>query len=49
MADLRRRGVRVLIDVIDGASGIKMAFIADHWGNVYELLELAGEENRTAP
>jgi catechol 2,3-dioxygenase-like lactoylglutathione lyase family enzyme len=47
VSDLRRRGVRVLIDVIDGAPGI--AFIADPWGNVYELIELAAEENRTAP
>ena len=23
-----------------------IAFIADPWGNVYELLEVAGEENR---
>jgi catechol 2,3-dioxygenase-like lactoylglutathione lyase family enzyme len=49
IADLRRRGVRVLIDVFDGASGLKIGFIADPWGNVYELLEPAGEESRTAP
>jgi hypothetical protein len=34
--------------VFDGASGSKIAFIADPWGNVYELLEPAGEESRTA-
>ena len=49
VADLRRRGVRILIDVFDGAAGLKIAFIADPWGNVYELLEPAGEERRTAP
>jgi catechol 2,3-dioxygenase-like lactoylglutathione lyase family enzyme len=47
VSDLRRRGVRVLIDVIDGAPGI--AFIADPWGNVYELIELAGQEKPTVP
>jgi catechol 2,3-dioxygenase-like lactoylglutathione lyase family enzyme len=49
IADLRRRGVRILLDVFDGASGLKIAFIADPWGNVYELLEPPGEERRTAP
>jgi catechol 2,3-dioxygenase-like lactoylglutathione lyase family enzyme len=49
IADLRRRGVRILIDVFDGAAGLKIAFIADPWGNVYELLEPPGEERRTAP
>jgi catechol 2,3-dioxygenase-like lactoylglutathione lyase family enzyme len=49
LADLRRRGVKILIDVMVGASGFKIAFIADPWGHLYELLELAGEENRTAP
>jgi hypothetical protein len=39
VSDQRRRGVRVLIDVVDAAPGI--AFIAAPWGNVYELLELA--------
>ena len=46
VADLRRRGAKVLIDVMVGASGFKIAFIADPWGNLYELLELAGEIGR---
>lgn len=41
LSDLRRRGVRVLVDAIEGAPGI--AFIADPWGNIYELLELTGQ------
>ncbi len=44
MSDLRRRGVKILIDVFDGPPGLgieKVAFIADPWGNVYELLQLA--------
>jgi catechol 2,3-dioxygenase-like lactoylglutathione lyase family enzyme len=47
VSDLRRRGVKVLIDVVDGAPGI--AFIADPWGNVYELLEFAGQEKPAVP
>jgi catechol 2,3-dioxygenase-like lactoylglutathione lyase family enzyme len=42
MRHLRARGVTVLIDVIEGAPGI--AFIVDPWGNVYELLEHAHQE-----
>jgi lactoylglutathione lyase/glyoxylase I family protein len=44
LSDLRRRGVRVLVDAIDGTPGI--AFIADPWGKVYELLR---EEKPTVP
>jgi catechol 2,3-dioxygenase-like lactoylglutathione lyase family enzyme len=46
MADLRRRDVKILIDVMDGAPEIgveKLAFIADPWGNIYELLQVADE------
>jgi lactoylglutathione lyase/glyoxylase I family protein len=43
MSDLRGRDVKILIDVVDGAPGSgvgKGAFIADPWGNIFELLEL---------
>jgi len=49
-SDLRHRGVKILIDVFDGPPGLgieKVAFIADPWGNVYELLQLANEEQPT--
>jgi catechol 2,3-dioxygenase-like lactoylglutathione lyase family enzyme len=42
MADFRRRDVRVLIDVSPAApetGAEKIAFIADPWGNIYELLQ----------
>jgi catechol 2,3-dioxygenase-like lactoylglutathione lyase family enzyme len=44
LSELRHRGVRILIDVMAGAPGIgveKGAFIADPWGNIFELLQLA--------
>ena len=44
MSELRRRDVKILIDVMAGASGSgaeKGAFIADPWDNTIELLELA--------
>jgi catechol 2,3-dioxygenase-like lactoylglutathione lyase family enzyme len=47
ISDLRRRGVKILIDVTDATPGIgveKVAFVADPWGNIYELLQLAKEE-----
>jgi glyoxylase I family protein len=46
MSDLRRRGVKILIDVTDVVPEVgveKVAFITDPWGNVYELLQLADE------
>jgi catechol 2,3-dioxygenase-like lactoylglutathione lyase family enzyme len=45
-ADLKSRGVKVLIDGVPGApgSGIeKVSFIADPWGNVVELLQVAND------
>ena len=44
LADLRRRDVKILVDDIPGAPGSgveKIAFIADPWGNIYELLQYA--------
>jgi hypothetical protein len=44
VSELRRRDVKILIDVMAGASGSgvkKVAFIADSWDNVFELVELA--------
>jgi catechol 2,3-dioxygenase-like lactoylglutathione lyase family enzyme len=44
MSELRRRDVKILIDVMAGAPGSgveKGAFIADPWDNIFELLELA--------
>ena len=46
MSDLRRRELKILLDVTDGVPEIgvkKIAFISDPWGNVYELLQLADE------
>jgi lactoylglutathione lyase/glyoxylase I family protein len=43
ISDLRRRGVKILIDAIDGPPSLgveKVAFIADPWGNIYELLQV---------
>jgi catechol 2,3-dioxygenase-like lactoylglutathione lyase family enzyme len=43
VAELRGRDVKILIDDGDGAPGSggkKLAFIADPWGNLFELLEL---------
>jgi catechol 2,3-dioxygenase-like lactoylglutathione lyase family enzyme len=52
MSELRRRDVKILIDVIAGAPGSgveKGAFIADPWDNIFELLELArNSEGRVA-
>jgi lactoylglutathione lyase/glyoxylase I family protein len=42
LADLKRRDVRILIDVTRAApetGAEKIAFIADPWGNIYELLQ----------
>lgn len=39
VSNLRRRGVKIVIDVTGEV--IRVAFIADPWGNVYELLEYA--------
>jgi catechol 2,3-dioxygenase-like lactoylglutathione lyase family enzyme len=42
VSELRRRGVRILLDATDGSPEIgvqKVAFIADPWGNIYELLQ----------
>jgi catechol 2,3-dioxygenase-like lactoylglutathione lyase family enzyme len=44
MSELRRREVKILIEVMAGAPGSgveKGAFIADPWDNIFELLELA--------
>jgi lactoylglutathione lyase/glyoxylase I family protein len=44
VADLRRRGVRIFIDVTPGVpeTGVdKVAFVADPWGNLYEFVQLA--------
>jgi catechol 2,3-dioxygenase-like lactoylglutathione lyase family enzyme len=44
MSELRRRDVKILIEVMAGAPGSgveKGAFIADPWDNIFELLELA--------
>jgi len=44
LADLRRRDVRILVDATPGVLGTgveKIAFIADPWDNIYELLQLA--------
>jgi glyoxylase I family protein len=44
LADLRRHDVKILVDDIPGAPGSgveKIAFIADPWGNIYELLQYA--------
>jgi lactoylglutathione lyase/glyoxylase I family protein len=44
VADLRGRGVRIFIDVRPGIpeTGVdKVAFVADPWGNLYELVQLA--------
>jgi catechol 2,3-dioxygenase-like lactoylglutathione lyase family enzyme len=44
VSELRRRDVKILIDVMAGAPGSgveKGAFIADPWDNIVELLELA--------
>jgi catechol 2,3-dioxygenase-like lactoylglutathione lyase family enzyme len=44
VSELRHRGVKILMDVFAGAPGIgveKGAFIADPWGNIFELLQLA--------
>jgi catechol 2,3-dioxygenase-like lactoylglutathione lyase family enzyme len=52
MSDLRSRGVRILVDVMKGAPEIgveKIAFIADPWGNVYELLQPVGKEVSAIP
>lgn len=43
ISDLRNRGVKILIEGMDGLPGLgveKVAFIADPWGNIYELLQL---------
>jgi catechol 2,3-dioxygenase-like lactoylglutathione lyase family enzyme len=44
VSDLRRRGVKILIDVTGAV--LRVAFIADPWGNVYELLEAAEPPSR---
>lgn len=44
VSELRRRGVRIVLDTVDGLPEIgveKVAFIADPWGNIYELLQVA--------
>jgi glyoxylase I family protein len=44
VSELRRRDVKILVDVMAGAPGNfvkKGALIADPWDNVFELLELA--------
>jgi catechol 2,3-dioxygenase-like lactoylglutathione lyase family enzyme len=44
ISEFRRRDVKILIDVTAGAPGIgveKVAFIADPWGNIFELLQLS--------
>ena len=43
MAELRRRNVKIILDVIPAAPGTgakKVAFILDPWDNIFELLEL---------
>jgi hypothetical protein len=50
MSELRRRDVKILIEVMAGAPGSgveKGAFIADLWGNIFELLELAPDSERS--
>jgi catechol 2,3-dioxygenase-like lactoylglutathione lyase family enzyme len=50
MAELRRRNVKILLDVMAGppGSGVeKCAFILDPWDNIFELLEVSpGSESR---
>jgi len=44
LADLRRRDVKILVEATPGVLGTgieKIAFIADPWDNIYELLQLA--------
>jgi catechol 2,3-dioxygenase-like lactoylglutathione lyase family enzyme len=51
ISDLRRREVRIVIDVTKAPPGIgveKVAFIADPWGNIYELLQPAEEKKAPA-
>jgi catechol 2,3-dioxygenase-like lactoylglutathione lyase family enzyme len=51
ISNLRRRGVRIIIDVTDALPGIgveKVAFIADPWGNIYELLQPVDEKKTPA-
>jgi catechol 2,3-dioxygenase-like lactoylglutathione lyase family enzyme len=51
LSELRRRGVKILIDVMAGAPGSgveKGAFIADPWGNIFELLQLARDSEAGA-
>ena len=46
VSELRRREVKILIDVTAGAPGSgakRIAFIADPWGNIYELFEPADD------
>jgi catechol 2,3-dioxygenase-like lactoylglutathione lyase family enzyme len=46
MAELRRRNVKVLLDVMAAppGSGVKKcAFILDPWENIFELLEVASD------
>jgi catechol 2,3-dioxygenase-like lactoylglutathione lyase family enzyme len=50
VSDLRRRGVKIIIDGMDGPPGLgveKVAFIADPWGNIYELLQPTGQTKPT--
>ena len=50
VSDLRRRGVKIIIDGMDGPPGLgveKVAFIADPWGNICELLQPTGQTKPT--
>jgi catechol 2,3-dioxygenase-like lactoylglutathione lyase family enzyme len=44
LAELRSRDVKILVDATPGVPGsgvVKIAYIADPWSNMYELLQLA--------
>jgi len=50
VSELRRRGVKIIIEAMDGPPEIgvqKVAFIADPWGNIYELLQPTAQEKST--
>ena len=47
VSDLRRREVKILIDVTGAV--LRVAFIADPWGNVYELLKSADRPSPARP
>jgi catechol 2,3-dioxygenase-like lactoylglutathione lyase family enzyme len=47
VSELRRRGVKIIIEAMDGPPEIgvqKVAFISDPWGNIYELLQPTAQD-----